>query len=198
EWSSPKKNNLTRSSATQNIRNRSQDGNSEEATILENKVTIDENVQEQLETSSIKEAGPFRSLSQADAEDLFESIARDTAIEINLPEYIEDYLKNLLAGNIDSILTKVKEPLILYQDQNTTIIYEQSYGPTEYDIKHYLEDMIKLARNSVDDLNQHFVQYSNSSVMTAKKLKAISIQGYKYMRYLNAKFQHHIQSGGYL
>ncbi|CAG8750015.1 4679_t:CDS:1, partial [Dentiscutata heterogama] len=50
---------------------------------------------------------PFRSLSQADAEDLFEPIARDTAIEINLPEYIEDYLKNLLAGNIDSILTSV-------------------------------------------------------------------------------------------
>ncbi|CAG8516184.1 14985_t:CDS:2 [Cetraspora pellucida] len=51
-----KTNNLTRSSATQNIRNHSQDGNSEEVVILENKVIIDENVQEQSETSSIKEA----------------------------------------------------------------------------------------------------------------------------------------------
>ncbi|CAG8489407.1 21231_t:CDS:2 [Cetraspora pellucida] len=80
--------------------------------------------------------------------------------------------------NLANIRRGCKNDGVLYQNQNITIIYEQSYGPTEYDIKHYLENMIKLVRNSVDDLNQHFVQYGNLSVMTAKKFKAISIQGY--------------------
>ncbi|CAG8664607.1 14590_t:CDS:1, partial [Dentiscutata erythropus] len=53
----------------------------------------------------------FRLLSQADAKDLFKSIAHNSTVEINLPKDIEDYLKNLLTGDIASILTKAKELL---------------------------------------------------------------------------------------
>ena len=39
-------------------------------------------------------------------------------------------------------------------------------------------NITKLACNRVDDLNHHFLQYSKSSIITAKKLKSISIHGY--------------------
>ncbi|CAG8840790.1 13949_t:CDS:2, partial [Gigaspora margarita] len=95
EWKNTKRstilqfNNLT--SATQHTGEHYQDENSKESTTLITKL--------------------FRSLSHLDAEDLFRSIVRDTAVEINLPKDIENYLKNSLAEDIDSILTKVKEPL---------------------------------------------------------------------------------------
>jgi len=41
-------------------------------------------------------------------------------------------------------------------------------------------DITKLARNGVDDLNHHFLQYGKCSVTTAKKLKSVGIHGYKY------------------
>ncbi|CAG8573991.1 761_t:CDS:2, partial [Acaulospora colombiana] len=152
---------------------------------------------------------PFKSLSQADAEELFERIAQNTVVKIDLPDFIEKYLQDLLNGNIESVFRKVRNPpskdakplllwtseiyqrptssnrgdkndAVIYQDQNATIIYEQSFGPTEFDETHYLEDIAKLARNSVDDLNFHFIQYSNSSITTAKNFKSISIHGYKY------------------
>ncbi|CAJ0634699.1 11392_t:CDS:10 [Entrophospora sp. SA101] len=162
---------------------------------------------------------PFRSLLEADAEDLFEVIVRDTVVEIDIPEDIKEYLCNLLSESIESALSKVEKPLngdektcgeivneahkdgiynvnvnqkpassrkgdkndaVLYQDQTAMIIYEQSFGPTEFDMTHYLEDITKLAHNGVDNLNYHFIQYGNSSIMMAKKFKSIRIHGYKY------------------
>ncbi|CAG8597721.1 3088_t:CDS:2, partial [Acaulospora morrowiae] len=176
---------------------------------------------------------PFKSLSQEDAEDLFERITQNTVVKIDLPNFIEKYLQDLLDGDIEGVFLKVRNPpskdsqplllwtseinaipifsgeiineahkdriyninidqrptssnrgdkndAVIYQDQNATIIYEQSFGPTEFDETHYLEDITKLARNGVDDLNFHFIQYSNSSIMTAKNFKSISIHGYKY------------------
>ncbi|PKY46707.1 hypothetical protein RhiirA4_461646 [Rhizophagus irregularis] len=55
-----------------------------------------------------------------------------------------------------------------------------SFGPKEFDGRHYLEDITKLAKNSVDDINFHFIHYSNSSINIAKKFKSISIHGYNY------------------
>nr|CAG8444458.1 7868_t:CDS:2 [Entrophospora candida] len=171
---------------------------------------------------------------KADAEDFFEVIVHDTAIEIDIPEDIKEYLCNLLSESIESALSKVEKPLngdektwsnqtvyhiidlfsmffgelisgiafgeivnevhkdriynvnvnqkpassrrgdkndaVLYQDQTAMIIYEQSFGPIEFDMTHYLEDITKLAHNGVDDLNYHFIQYDNSSITTAKKL----------------------------
>ncbi|PKC10666.1 hypothetical protein RhiirA5_135114 [Rhizophagus irregularis] len=69
---------------------------------------------------------------------------------------------------------------VICQDENATILYEQSFGPTEFDETHYLGDMTKLARNGVDDINYQFLQYRKSSITTAKKLKSIGIHGYKY------------------
>ncbi|CAG8632659.1 1681_t:CDS:2 [Ambispora gerdemannii] len=74
-----------------------------------------------------------------------------------------------------------KNDAVLYQDENATIIYEQTYGPTEFDLAHYLGDLTKLARNGVDDLNYYFNQYPNSSITTAKKFKSVGIHGYKYL-----------------
>lgn len=67
---------------------------------------------------------------------------------------------------------------VICQDENATILYEQSFGPTEFDETHYLGDMTKLARNGVDDINYQFLQYRKSSITTAKKLKSIGIHGY--------------------
>ncbi|CAB4438236.1 unnamed protein product [Rhizophagus irregularis] len=39
---------------------------------------------------------------------------------------------------------------------------------------HYMGDITKLARNEVDDLNYHFLQYCKCSVTTAKKLKSVA------------------------
>ncbi|CAG8614208.1 13152_t:CDS:2, partial [Acaulospora colombiana] len=156
---------------------------------------------------------PFKSLSQEDTEDLFERIAQNTVVKIDLPNFIEKYLQDLLDGDIESVFLKInaipissgeiineahkdriyninidqrptssnrgdKNDAVIYQDQNATIIYEQSFGPTDFDEAHYLEDITKLARNAVDDLNFHFILYSNSSITTAKKFKSISIHGY--------------------
>ncbi|CAG8628576.1 4735_t:CDS:2, partial [Acaulospora morrowiae] len=197
---------------------------------------------------------PFKSLSQSDAEDLFEKINQNTVVKIDLPDFIEKYLQDLLNGDIESAFLKVRNPpskdaqplllwtseicrhfifyyyygglqrkgdektwssqtiyrildlflmffgglisevsygeitssdrnkndAVIYQDQNATIIYEQSFGPTDFDEAYYLEDITKLARNGVDDLNIHFIQYRNSSITTAKNFKSISIHGYKY------------------
>ncbi|CAG8613288.1 3703_t:CDS:2, partial [Paraglomus occultum] len=253
--------------------------------VLQNKVTINNIVQGQSETSETKVAkknnkadelfqymrkrniyvlcGPFRKLSELDAEDRFEKIVYDTTVEIDIPKDIKEYLHDLLSGDIESALSKVKEPLskdarplllwtnevcrhfifyfyygglqidsdektwsnqtvyrvfdlfsmffgkltsgiafgeivnkaqknqsnskrgdkndaVLYQDNNATVIYEQSFGPTKFYSKHYMENIMKLARNGVDDLNYYFLQYGKSSVTTAKKLKSIGIHGYKY------------------
>ncbi|PKY50673.1 hypothetical protein RhiirA4_546098 [Rhizophagus irregularis] len=203
-------------------------------------------------------------------EDLFERIAQDTVVKIDLPKYIEKYLHYLLDGDKERALLKIRNPpsskdappLFLwmsevcrhfifyyyygglqtrgdektwsnqtiyrildlfsmffgelvseasygeiineahkdriyninlvgivssrrrdkndagvYQEQNATTIYEQSFGPKKFDERHYLEDT-KLAKNGVDDLNFHFIQYSNSSINTAKKFKSISIHGH--------------------
>ena len=71
-----------------------------------------------------------------------------------------------------------KNDAVLYQDNNATIIYEQSFGPTEFDTTHHMGDITKLARNGVDDLNYHFKQYEKSSITTAKKFKSVGIHGY--------------------
>ncbi|CAG8645740.1 229_t:CDS:2, partial [Funneliformis mosseae] len=200
---------------------------------------------------------PFRPLSETDAEDRFEMIAKNTTVEIDLPEDIKEYLHCLLSGDIKNALSKIEKPLnegarplmlwtretatkklgptkrsiefwiyfrcffgnltsgialgeivneahkdrvyninadqkpsnsrrgdkndaVLYQDNNATIIYEQSFGPTEFDTTHHMGDITKLARNGVDDLNYHFKQYEKSSITTAKKFKSVGIHGYKY------------------
>lgn len=66
----------------------------------------------------------------------------------------------------------------IYQDENAAVLYEQSFGPTEFDESHYYGDMTKLACNGVDDINYQFLQYPKSSITTAKKLKSIGIHGY--------------------
>nr|CAG8461636.1 12183_t:CDS:2 [Entrophospora candida] len=145
---------------------------------------------------------PFRSLSEADAEDFFEVIVHDTAIEIDIPEDIKEYLCNLLSESIESALSKVEKPLNgdektwsnqtvyhiidlfsmffgelisgiafgeIVNEAHKDRIYN-SFGPIEFDMTHYLEDITKLVHNGVDDLNYHFIQYDNSSITTAKKL----------------------------
>ncbi|CAG8565960.1 944_t:CDS:2 [Ambispora gerdemannii] len=69
---------------------------------------------------------------------------------------------------------------VMYQEEVSTLIYEQSFGPTEFTDLHHLNDIVKLSRNGVDDLNFHFTKNSNCDVTTAKKLKSISVHGYKY------------------
>ncbi|GBC08496.1 hypothetical protein RclHR1_08170004 [Rhizophagus clarus] len=70
---------------------------------------------------------------------------------------------------------------VLYQDKDATVLYEQSYGPTEFVLSHKLDDFIKLARNGVDDLNYHFTNNENCTTTTAKKLKSVGIHGYRYL-----------------
>jgi len=53
---------------------------------------------------------PFRKLSQMDAEDRFEMIAKNT-VEIELPEDIKEYLHCLLNGDIKNALSEVEKPL---------------------------------------------------------------------------------------
>ncbi|CAG8472944.1 2601_t:CDS:2, partial [Acaulospora colombiana] len=53
---------------------------------------------------------PFRKLSQMDAEDRFEMIAKNT-VEIELPEDIKEYLHCLLNGHIKNALSEVEKPL---------------------------------------------------------------------------------------
>ncbi|RHZ62408.1 hypothetical protein Glove_340g11 [Diversispora epigaea] len=68
-----------------------------------------------------------------------------------------------------------KDDDVLCQGENATILYEQSFGPAEFDSAHYIKDITKLARNGVDNLNHHFLQYKNSFVTT---LKSIDIRGF--------------------
>ncbi|GES96925.1 hypothetical protein GLOIN_2v1604429 [Rhizophagus clarus] len=65
--------------------------------------------------------------------------------------------------------------------KDATVLYEQSYGPTEFVLSHKLDDFIKLARNGVDDLNYHFTNNENCTTTTAKKLKSVGIHGYRYL-----------------
>ncbi|CAG8469247.1 24200_t:CDS:2 [Gigaspora margarita] len=79
-----------------------------------------------------------------------------------------------------------KNDAVLYQDKDATVLYEQSYGPTEFELPHQLNDFVKLAQNGVDDLKYHFAQHNNCSITTAKKFKSIGIHGYKEMSKENA------------
>ncbi|CAG8498103.1 12300_t:CDS:10, partial [Dentiscutata heterogama] len=74
-----------------------------------------------------------------------------------------------------------KNDAVLYHDKDATVLYKQSYGPTEFALPHQLSDFVKLAQNGVDDLNYHFTQNNNCSITTAKKFKSIGIHGYKYL-----------------
>uniref|UniRef100_U9T2E7 Uncharacterized protein n=1 Tax=Rhizophagus irregularis (strain DAOM 181602 / DAOM 197198 / MUCL 43194) TaxID=747089 RepID=U9T2E7_RHIID len=53
---------------------------------------------------------PFKPLFQVDVKDLFEKIAQDTDIKIDLSKYIEKYLQDLLNKDIKSVFLKVKNP----------------------------------------------------------------------------------------
>ncbi|CAG8494895.1 13614_t:CDS:2 [Acaulospora morrowiae] len=117
--------------------------------------------------------------------DLFSMFFRNLTSGIAFGEIVNDAHKdrvyNINANQKPSNSRRGdKNDAVLYQDGNATIIYEQSFGPTEFDSTHYMGDITKLARNGVDDLNYHFLQYSKSTVTTAKKLKSIGIHGYKY------------------
>ncbi|CAG8739051.1 6162_t:CDS:2, partial [Gigaspora rosea] len=82
-----------------------------------------------------------------------------------------------------------KNDAVIYQDNSTTILYEQSYSPKEYTLSHYLGDFSKLAHNSLDDLNYNFTQYGNCNTATAKTFKSVSIHGYsKWSLFDIAKF----------
>ncbi|CAG8434441.1 5240_t:CDS:10 [Scutellospora calospora] len=82
-----------------------------------------------------------------------------------------------------------KNDAVLYQDEIAAVLYEQSFGPTEFTLNHQLEDFAKLAHNGVDDLNFHFNQNRNCTTNTAKKFKSIGIHGYKRWQLVNiAKF----------
>ncbi|CAB4479875.1 unnamed protein product [Rhizophagus irregularis] len=73
-----------------------------------------------------------------------------------------------------------KNDAVLYQDDNATILYEQSFGSIEFNSTHYMGDIMKLARNRVDDLNYHFLQYCKCF---AKKLKSAIKPQYFLRRY---------------
>lgn len=55
-------------------------------------------------------------------------------------------------------------------DKNDAVLYQD-------DSAHYFGDIIKLARNGIDDVIHYFVQYPTSSITTAKKIKSIGIHG---------------------
>ncbi|CAG8656133.1 2197_t:CDS:2 [Ambispora leptoticha] len=96
-----------------------------------NKVTTNDIVQGQSETEVAKKnnktdelfqymrkrniyvlCGPFRKLSELDAEDRFEKIVHDTTVTKKpINPHIKEYLHDLLSGDIESALSKVKEPL---------------------------------------------------------------------------------------
>ncbi|CAB4439579.1 unnamed protein product [Rhizophagus irregularis] len=76
-----------------------------------------------------------------------------------------------------------KNDAVLYQDDNATILYEQSFESTEFDSTHYMGDITKVVRNGVDDLIYHFLQYCKCSVTTAKKLKSAIKPQYFLRRY---------------
>jgi len=71
-----------------------------------------------------------------------------------------------------------KNDAVVYQEEVSAMLYEQSFGPTEFTILHHLDDIVKLSHNGVDDLNFYFTQNSNCDVTTAKKFKSIGIHGY--------------------
>jgi len=54
-----------------------------------------------------------------------------------------------------------KNDAVVYQEKVSAMLYEQSFGPTEFDMLHHLNDIVKLAYNGVDDLNFYFTQNSN-------------------------------------
>ncbi|CAB4446341.1 unnamed protein product [Rhizophagus irregularis] len=45
--------------------------------------------------------GPFKTLSEIDAEDRFSTIIRDSTVNIDIPIDIKKYLQNLLSENIE-------------------------------------------------------------------------------------------------
>lgn len=75
-----------------------------------------------------------------------------------------------------------KNDAVVYQEEVSAILYEQSFGPTEFTVLHHLNDIVKLSHNGVDDLNFYFTQNSNCDVTT---FKSIGIHGYsKYFFYI--------------
>ncbi|CAG8834913.1 35818_t:CDS:2, partial [Gigaspora margarita] len=57
-----------------------------------------------------------------------------------------------------------KRPKQKRGDKNDAVLYQD-------DSAHYFGDIIKLARNGIDDVIHYFVQYPTSSITTAKKIK---------------------------
>jgi hypothetical protein len=54
---------------------------------------------------------PFKPLSViSNVEDLFERIAQDTVVKIDLPKYIEKYLHDLFDGDKERVLLKIRNP----------------------------------------------------------------------------------------
>ncbi|CAB4482554.1 unnamed protein product [Rhizophagus irregularis] len=81
--------------------------------------------------------GPFKTLSEIDAEDRFSTIIRDSTVNIDIPIDIKKYLQNLLRENIEICRIDVRNLLsnrgdkndgVVYQDEDAMIIYEQSFG----------------------------------------------------------------------
>lgn len=53
---------------------------------------------------------PFKLLSQANAEDLFERIAQDIVVKVDLPKYIKKHLHDLLDEDKERVLLKINPP----------------------------------------------------------------------------------------
>ena len=54
---------------------------------------------------------PFREFSKEDAEELFNEISSNTTIEVDLPNNIKEYLKDLFSGDIHNAMSKIEIPL---------------------------------------------------------------------------------------
>ncbi|CAB4438238.1 unnamed protein product [Rhizophagus irregularis] len=73
-------------------------------------LTVQKDVTDGDDTSSLS-LSRKRPLSETNAEDRFEMIAQNTAVEIDLPEDIKEYLHCLLSGNIKNALSEVEKTL---------------------------------------------------------------------------------------
>jgi len=49
--------------------------------------------------------------SKENAEELFNEISSNTTIEVDLPDNIKEYLKDLFSGDIDNAMSKIEIPL---------------------------------------------------------------------------------------
>ncbi|CAB4379465.1 unnamed protein product [Rhizophagus irregularis] len=118
-----------------------------------------------------------RPLSETDAEDRFEMIAQNTAVEVDLPEDIKEYLHCLLSGNIKNALSEVEKTLDERRPLMNCLWRNLLWAHGIYST-HYMGDITKLAHNEVDDLNYTILQMLRNN---SEETQICGIHGYKYL-----------------